>query len=615
MAMLRRWHLTCLFALLALAAIASRSESGFPPRQEQQSEGGAGPFIEQLSVSSRHQSRFEDKHRHCASSSITRTSSNRERQYPLYDGVCASTDASDILNALINATETLQSHYFQVWQGTWPTSIDWTAAVLGTHLSATLASLSTSLSFLPSAFCGNVACADPKMDDYDNLTNAFFTQLMSFYFGQDAFSLRTQAYDDMLWVVLGWLETIKFIMLHSSLRYDSSDGKTSRKIRWYGNQFVPALAHRARIFYDLASRGWDTTLCGGGMLWNPYLKPYKNAITNELFIAASIGMYLYFPGDSNSSPFVGQAKLPPAKAHDPKFLDAALKAYSWLSQSNMTNSRGLYVDGFHISDNGRENDTNRNKNCDQRNEMVYTYNQGVLLSGLRGLWESTGSISYLEEGHALIGSVIKGTGWDGFQESGHDVGLWAGLGRNGVLEEFCDSSGSCSQDAQTFKGIFFHHLANFCVALPTTALTPGRTYAASSKVQQAHRDRCASYAPWVLHNAQAARVTINDKGLFGMCWGRPYGDSSAEADEHVPLPEGAIDYRNPESTKLQRDSSDRHTIPRPREGDRGSISQSASVKDVNDRGRGRTAETQAGGLAVLRAALEIEKLRHLPFYE
>ena len=39
------------------------------------------------------------------------------------------------------------------------------------------------------------------------------------------------------------------------------------------------------------------------MSWNPYLEPYKNAITNELFISASIGMYLYFPGDDNDSPF------------------------------------------------------------------------------------------------------------------------------------------------------------------------------------------------------------------------------------------------------------------------------------------------------------------------
>ena len=34
---------------------------------------------------------------------------------------------------------------------------------------------------------------------------------------------------------------------------------------WHGLQISPMAAHRARIFYDLASTGWDEALCDGGM--------------------------------------------------------------------------------------------------------------------------------------------------------------------------------------------------------------------------------------------------------------------------------------------------------------------------------------------------------------
>ena len=37
-------------------------------------------------------------------------------------------------------------------------------------------------------------------------------------------------------------------------------------------------------------------------MWNPSLGPYKNAVTNELFITASVSMYLYFSGDNDASP-------------------------------------------------------------------------------------------------------------------------------------------------------------------------------------------------------------------------------------------------------------------------------------------------------------------------
>lgn len=537
----------------------------------------------------------------------------------------------DTLSAMTNALDVMQEEYFEVWQGIWPTGIDWTSAVLGTHISAALSTLSTSLDYV---VISELALS-PAEKAHENLINRYFSQLVASYFGQDHFRLRNEAYDDMLWVVLGWLESIKFIELHSDLHYKEPqrplEKDTSKHSSWYGKQWISSFAHRARIFWDLASKGWDTCLCDGGMIWSPHLTPYKNAITNELFITASISMYLYFPGDNNPAPFI-DATGPPVGPRDPKYLAAAIEAYKWLNSSNMTDEKGLYVDGFHISGWERHplNGTQRNTKCDSRNNMVYTYNQGVLLSGQRGLWEATGTRSYLEEGYELITSVINATGYDLKRDKPYDdwtknppdqdLGKWYGLGRSGIMEEGCDSEGYCSQDAQTFKGIFFHHLTLFCAPLPPLSVLPGETVDVREfdDLKTWHHDSCAQYGAWIRRNADAAMTTRDDSGRFGMWWGAPFGSDYSRVIEPQPeLPKEAVDYRNrgvPKDRTWQdhgpSEGSRQHTIVDLGQGvSNPSSVRTARPKDANDRHRGRTVETQSGGLAVLRALWEVVDVR------
>ena len=530
--------------------------------------------------------------------------------------------------ALVDALDTMQSHFYTIWQGQWPSAIDWTAAVMATQVSATLAAMTQAWNYhtKPSSRHDCTRLSPSSLDytrenqERENTINRYFSQITSFYFGENAFSLRTQAYDDMLWVVLEWLECIKFINLHSDLHYVASSRSKHNSTGWYAQQFIPQFAHRARLFYDLAAKGWDTSLCGGGMVWNPYLTPYKNAITNQLFISASISMYLHFPGDDNHSPFsfnnpVRPASgLPPAKAHDPQYLENAVEAYQWLKTSGMTNLRGLYVDGFHIRGwRGGKNGSTGTGKCDMRNEQVYTYNQGVVLSGLRGLWEATGSKTYLDDGHELVHNVMAASGW--YTRGTGWRWQWSGLGRNGVMEEACDSRGTCSQNGHTFKGIFFHHLTLFCGALPSD------TFGADDGLAAWHLESCKEYWPWVRHNAQAAYITRDDEGKYGTWWGVPARsrrwDSSifsGEDDYDLPPDEG-IDYRNdgvpvdltwrlpddqiwqfskaPDKSVSSIEKSDKNDRP------------DATTWDANDRGRGRTVETQSGGLAVLRALWDL----------
>jgi hypothetical protein len=542
----------------------------------------------------------------------TVNATHRLNTVPVFDGSPGSS-----LEELRRALRSMQDNYFQLWLGTWPSSIDWTAAVLGTQLTASLCSMSRSIDYELPPRAGAPATVTAESHRVENEINRYFSQAVSYYFGQDAFAIRGQAFDDMLWVVLGWLDNIRFLKLHGEAHYQAQ-GES-----WHGKQFTEAFAHRARVFYDLAEKGWDTSKCGGGMNWNPRLLPYKNAITNELFISASIAMYLYFPGDSNSSPFskldtdpgMNESVLA-AQPHSRRYLKNAVKAYDWLAGSNMMNYQGLYVDGFHISHrNGRYI-------CDIRNEMVYTYNQGVVLSGLRGLWESTNKTRYLEDGYRLVNAVIHATGYNlSSSLPAANGGRWQGLGRAGVLEDQCDAAGRCSQDGQNFKGILMHHLAHFCEPLPTAPRVPGVSFAADAVLAARHRARCAGYTPWVVHNARAALGTRDQRGNFGMWWGAglPSPLPPDHGDDLLQLPYGAEDYRNRGLGDERRWGRGWAPVTGPPpapllpplggaeavgSGGQAPMGGEVGAQDVNDRGRGRTAETQGAGVSVVRALWE-----------
>ncbi|KAL2270833.1 hypothetical protein VTJ83DRAFT_204 [Remersonia thermophila] len=625
----------------------------------------------------------------------------------------------DVLNLMFDALSTMQDTYFERWVGTWPSGNDWTRAVINTHVVATLRTITDELGRKRLGDGDGDGDGGCSIGDRQHLIAGYFADVIAYYFGENALDIRRQAYDDMLWVVLGWLESIQFIQEHGSFLSPSAPGTASGIATWYGDRWTPAFAHRSRIFWELAAQGWDTKLCDGGMLWSPRGLPYKNAVTNELFISASMAMYLRFPGDPNKSPFGGDgggggepasnAKLD-WQPRDPVFGRAAQNAHAWLAASNMTNDQGLYADGFHISGLG-----SGGTRCDQRNEMVYTYNQGILLSGLLGLYEATGRERYLDEGHALVENVIRATGFDlargrpfdatdgdddgtatstepqhrpyhrrsssntrsssssssskSKNKSTHKLPPWRGLGRLGILEDACDAAGTCSQDGQTFKSIWMHHFAQFCSptalrpppngtsasASTTTSSTTTTTAAAAATAKRAqarHKARCRRYVPWLRRNALAALGTRDDRGRFGMWWtaglfaddsgsggggggGGGGGVTAEEVDEAERRdrragrwPAGAVDYRNHgapwgEEKKEKKEGTGTETETKtdpgrePPEADEPGGRNKAGQKplasrgldekggtgpwDPNLRGRGRTLETQAGGLAVLRA--------------
>ncbi|KXL42167.1 MAG: glycoside hydrolase family 76 protein [Acidomyces sp. 'richmondensis'] len=485
----------------------------------------------------------------------------------------------------------MQSTY---WNGTyWPTTIQWIGAFLDTLLSASDISFSNALE----EYGGNVPDAHTSAASIHAEINKYFSQIEAYYGGEDTIQIFGAAYDDAQWVVLEWLEALKFINQYDA--YASSS---------LGQEDIAKFAHRAHIFYNIVQNEFNTSLCGGGLTWNPALAVYKNAITNELFVASSIGMYMYWPGDDNSDPYpapnyvnVTNSTLPPLPhldVHDPLLLQNAIKEYEWFRSQPFQNSQGLIIDGFHISPN--------QTTCNEPNDMIYTYNQGVILSGLRGLWEATGDTTYLTDGYSYIETVINATGW--YAISSYEASQWAGLGRNGIMEDYCDAPATCSQNNQIFKGIYFHHLDMFCQPLPTSKpLIDGLTKTASSSLAAEHAGRCSSYTPWIEHNAHAALATRNASDIIGLWWGAPYDNLTQGSwpSYAVPLPSGSTDeWNNPEVLNMPPwVCQGRYCNPHGRGHSMATLFKSKRSKRQSDSaGQVRNVQTQGAGLGVVKAA-------------
>jgi len=173
----------------------------------------------------------------------------------------------------------LESSYFNPESGSYPTAVDWTSTVLATHLI-----------------------------NYSHQTNdhRYFSHLIAFFHKQNIPSLIRQNYDDQLWVVLTFLRGAAYA--------------STCEPEW-----VDPFLQRASVFYDVARAGWDDETCGGGMVWGRWQR-YKNAVTTELWIAASVGMYEVF----------GEERM----------LNAAVRGWVWLKKSGMFNDEGLINDGL-----------------------------------------------------------------------------------------------------------------------------------------------------------------------------------------------------------------------------------------------------------------------------
>ncbi|KAJ7703216.1 glycoside hydrolase family 76 protein [Mycena rosella] len=280
------------------------------------------------------------------------------------------------LNTALTVAKTLQAHYFNTANGQYTGGSLWTDA--------------------------------NTLEDLHNLmlatgTNEFAAVADQSFIGKSAQSSDTAHWnsilggsnDDAGWVVLAL--------------WKIADYKIARGLD------ATAYQNSALTIYNIIAGQWDNT-CGGGVWWST-AHTYKNgnhalisylAITNELFLLVSATGAINFP--SNAA-----------------FRTNANNVWTWLKNSGMRNSAGLWNDGLTDA-------------CTNNGETTWTYNQGVIASGLSALYAVTKDASLLTEAEITLDATIKL------------------LTTNNILRESCDNAAAgtvqCNQDQQIFKGIW-----------------------------------------------------------------------------------------------------------------------------------------------------------------
>ncbi|KAH8758478.1 glycoside hydrolase [Diaporthe sp. PMI_573] len=162
------------------------------------------------------------------------------------------------------------------------------------------------------------------------------------------------------------------------------------------------------IFTDM--RGGVNGTCGGGIWWSKDRK-YKNAIANELYLSVA-------------------ASLANRAAEKDAYLSIAKDQWNWFKGSGMINDQNLINDGLDINSDG---------SCSNNGDIVWSYNQGVILGGLVELSRATGDPEYLSEATAIAEAAIEA------------------LSEDGILHESCEPN-DCGGDGPQFKGIFMRNL-------------------------------------------------------------------------------------------------------------------------------------------------------------
>jgi predicted alpha-1,6-mannanase (GH76 family) len=259
------------------------------------------------------------------------------------------------------------------------------------------------------------------------------------------------------------------------------------------------LAAASDIFRDMTA-GWDD-YWGGGIYWGKHdgqpdrsgaeaaprswHSGYKNAIANELFIAVAAAL-----GSR-------QRRSSPSGPDHADYQQWALRGWEWFSSSP---PKGVAM----INDASLVNDSPDRQGVNNNTEAIWSYNQGVILSGLCDLTELTGDETYAGQAEKIADSFLQNP-WRAAGESGGRPHPQESGVINGILHEHndCKPDGSAlarppSVDSTLFKGIFMRNLA--------------RLYRKAPK---------AAYREFILANVESALAHVNERHQFGSNWAAP----------------------------------------------------------------------------------------------
>ena len=285
-------------------------------------------------------------------------------------------------------------------------------------------------------------------------------------------------YDDEGWWALAWIDAYdltgdeKFLTAASDIFDDMAaawDDVWHGGIYWGKHNGAPDRAGLSAV-----PRGWTG--------------PYKNAIANELFIAVAAGLGLRY-----------RRRYPTSTQHV-DFQQWAIRCWKWFSSAP---PQGVAM----INDASLINDSPNMHGENDNSKSVWSYNQGVILAGLRDLTELTGDASYIGRAEKIADAFITHP-WNAARRSGQHPGP-ARPSESGVIDGILHEHDDCNPDgtgpvhhgatpgvdSALFKGIFVRNLARLYQSVPK-----------------------ASYGQFIKTNARCALAHAGGQHRFGSNW-------------------------------------------------------------------------------------------------
>lgn len=267
-------------------------------------------------------------------------------------------------------------------------------------------------------------------------------------------------HDDNLWLVLAWARASAV----------SGDGEH--------------LAAAQALFADMVGpwAAWNATC--GGVNWEKGV-PYRNTITNTLFLTAAMRLHAATAG----------GPLDPGRVAGLTYLEWAQREWAWLNSTALYRpAEGIFADGLSEA------------TCDLGafGGAFWTYNAGVLLDGAVLLAAATGQPALADFAVQVARAAAAY-----FADAGDDARV--------LRELSCGRpDGRCGgKDGQQFKGAFIRHLGYAAEALPPSHAAD----AAWARAYIANQTR------------SIAAENSRDEGettQFGLLWQGPFDADEAE---------------------------------------------------------------------------------------
>lgn len=176
------------------------------------------------------------------------------------------------------------------------------------------------------------------------------------------------------------------------------------------------------------------------------------------------------------------AILKPTTPSEYYYLNEATRSIKWIESSGLINSHNLLNDGLDLS------------TCTNNGEATFSYNQGVILTGLVELTWATGDASYTTLANSIATSAIQSLN----------------SSPTNTLIDPCEPD-ACDGDEKQFKGIFARNV--MFMVKRASGLTSEQT---------------AFYKDFLTRNADSIWKHDMSWGKLGLVWGGPYQTASAQ---------------------------------------------------------------------------------------